>query len=452
MRRILRRVRSSIPQGELSRGVLTLVAGTGVAQLIVILSSPALTRLYSPSDYGVFAVATSVMSVLLVITCLRYEFAILLPEADVAAANVLALSLVTAVAMSAVAGVVLWLAGPWLLGFIGAPTLGPYVMLIPLGQLGGGAVAAFTFWAVRTKTFSDIAATRLTQSGALVSVQIGLGLGGYGAPGLLVGDVAGRISGSTRLARAAWRSHASSFRQVSRAGILIVARRYRRFPILSSPSALLSTSGLQAPLLLLVALYGPQVGGLYALADRLCSLPLTLVAGAVGQVFIAEAARLAREQPEELRPLFGRTTRSLARTALAPAILLAVAAPVFAGPVFGSDWRQAGVFVAILSPMFYLTFVATATGDVLSVLERQDLHLARELVRFCLLGGPIILAAALGLPPLGAIVALSAAGCLNYSLYALFSRRAILTYNPHLQPSPATGMEVIDERLGSPDL
>jgi O-antigen/teichoic acid export membrane protein len=366
-----------------------------------------------------------VLSLLLTITCLRYEFAIPLPEDDVAAANVLALCLVVALCLSSVAAVVLWMAGGSLLTFLGAPALGPYVMLIPLGQLGGGAVGALTFWAVRTRRFADIAAMRLTQSAVLVAAQVGLGLLGAGPPGLLVGDVSGRIAGSNRLAVAGWRSHASSFRQVSRAGMVAVARRYRRFPILSSPSALLNTLANQAPLLLLVALYSAPVGGQYALADRLCSLPLTLIAGAVAQVFVAESAQLAREQPEELRRLYRSTTLSLARTAFFPAVLLAVTAPFLAGLIFGSNWEQAGLYVAILAPMYYLTFVTTATGDVLSVLERQDLHLGRELLRFGFLASPIVVAAALGLPPVWAIVLLSVMGCVNYALYGVFSWRAI---------------------------
>jgi O-antigen/teichoic acid export membrane protein len=300
-------------------------------------------------------------------------------------------------------------------------------MLIPIGQFGGGSVGALTFWAVRTRRFADIATMRLTQSGVLVAAQVGLGLAGAGPPGLLAGDVAGRIAGSNRLALAAWRSHAASFRQVSRLGIANAARRYRRFPILSSPSAFLNTLANQAPLLLLVALYSAPVGGQYALADRLCSLPLTLIAGAVAQVFMAESAQLAREEPEELRRLYRATTLSLARTAFLPAILLAVAAPILAGPVFGSAWQQAGIFVAILAPMYYLTFVATATGDVLSVLERQDLHLGRELLRFFLLASPIVVAARLGLSPTLAIVLLSASGCVMYGIYGLFSWHAIET-------------------------
>jgi O-antigen/teichoic acid export membrane protein len=450
--RLVRRLRDFLLQGDLSRGIVTLVVGTGIAQLVVIASSPVLTRLYTPSDYGVFSVAMSILSILIAITCLRYEFAIPLPRADVDAANVLALSLLVALGMSVLAFVVLWIFGPTLLAVLGAGALGPYVMVLPFGQLGGGAVSALTLWAVRTKAFADITATRLTQAGALVIGQVGLGILGFGPPGLLLGDVAGRISGSSRLARAAWRTHASSLRQVSRPGVMVAARRYRRFPIFSSPSALLNTLAMQAPLLLLVAFYGPEVGGHYALADRLCSLPLALVASAVAQVFIAESSRLSRDDPPALRRLFTRTTRSLALTALGPAILLAILAPLLAGPVFGGDWQEAGLYVAILAPMYYFTFVATATGEVLSVLERQDLHLVREILRLGFLGGPILIAAAAGVSATAAIVILSAAGCLNYCLYAWFSWRAIVTFDPLRRRGGPDETEFLDEGLETAEL
>jgi O-antigen/teichoic acid export membrane protein len=428
-----------VPTGEFRRGVVTLVAGTGIAQIIVIASSPVLTRLYSPADFGVFAVGTSIVSVLIAVTCLRYEFAVTLPDSDVAAANVLAVSLIANVVMSAVVGFVLWLTGSALLGVFGASVLVPYIPLITLGQLGGGSVAALTNWAIRTKSFSHIAATRLTQSVSLVAVQIAFRAVGSGAPGLLLGDVAGRVAGLTRLSHSAWGKHASAFRAVSRAGIRSAAVRYRRFPLYSGPSALLTSLAFQAPVLLLVLVYGPISGGQYALAERACSIPLTLVAGAVGQVFLSRASDLARESPEALRVLFIRTTSSLIRSAIVPAALLAVAAPFLAAPVFGDAWHETGLFIAILAPMYCIAFAATATGDILYVLERQDLQLAREALRLGLLGGTIPLAGALHQTPIGAVIALSIAGSVTYSLYWLISWRAITSHRPPVATAPVRG-------------
>jgi O-antigen/teichoic acid export membrane protein len=429
----LRRIRG----GDFRRGVLTLVAGTGTAQLIVVASAPILTRLYPPEAYGTFAVATSIIAILISVTCLRYEFAIPLPESDATAANVLALAIVTDAAMTLVAGIGLFLVGPTLFAAMGLSVLAPYLVLMSIGQFGGGLVAALTAWAVRVKAFSTIAATRLTQAGSMVAVQIVLGYLGFGAGGLLTGDVAGRISGSTRLARGAWHTHAAELRRVSRSEIAAAARRYRRFPLLSSPSALLNVIGVQAPVLLFVGIYGAGAGGAFALADRICSIPLSLVSGAVGQVFLADAARLAGERLA-VRSLFVRTTRTLLLVGVGPAVLLMVLAPVLAGPVLGQDWELAGAFVAILTPMYLAAFVATATGDALYVVERQDLQLVREVLRLVLLGGAVPLAATVGLTTVGAAALLSVAGCLNYVLYGLISYRAIVVHERRASLGAAT--------------
>ena len=404
------------------------MAGTGVAQVIVIATSPILTRLYSPADFGAYSVAVSILSLLLTAACLRYEVAIPLPESDVTAADTLALSLVAVVGTSALTLVVLILIGPWLVDRLGAPGLAGYVLLLPLAQLGAGVGNALSGWALRVQDFSAIAATRVTQGITLVAVQLGLGALTAGPPGLLVGDVIGRSSGSLRLARSAWRTVLRIFRQVSRAGLLAAATRYRRFPIVTTWSAFLATLGQQAPLLLVVAFYGTEAGGEYGLAARIGALPLALIAASVSHVFVAEAARLTRTQPVGLRRLFGRTTRGLAAAALIPALAAMVLAPLLAAPLFGSPWAPVGIFIAILAPSFYLEFVIGATGDVLFVLERQGLHLVREILRFVLIGGAIPLASLFGLPAVGAIAMLSIGRSMTYLAYGVVSWRAIVRH------------------------
>jgi O-antigen/teichoic acid export membrane protein len=198
----------------------------------------------------------------------------------------------------------------------------------------------------------------------------------------------------------------------------------------------MNTLGEQAPLLLLVGIYGAAVGGQYALAGRVGALPVTLVAAAVSQVFVAETARLAREQPLAMRDMFGRTTRTLALLAIGPFVLMAVLAPILAGLVFGDAWRDAGLFVTILAPMFYLQLVTSPTGGTLDVLERQDLHLVREILRLVFVGGAALIAAATHSSPIVAVAIFSVAGCLTYIAYGLTSWRAITSHGSQLMATP----------------
>lgn len=415
------------PQGELTRGVVVLVFGTIAAQGLLVLMSPILTRLYAPADLGALSVYTAILSVLLTITCLSYELAIPLPEDRVVSANVLGLSLVANAATSAIAFVGLVIAGGGLLTSLGADRLAPYAPLIAVAQFAGGTVIALTAWAIRARRFTAIAGAQVVQSAGLMGGQISLGAIGAGPAGLVIGDVSARAISALSLSRAAWRERSLDVSGISRAGIGEAARRFRRFPILSTPSALLNTLGLQAPSLLVVGLYGAGVGGQLFLAQRIAAIPVTLLARSVGQVYVSEAARLAREDPSLLRGLFLRTTRSLLRSGAIPAIGVAVTAPVLFGPVFGDAWRDAGWYTAFLTPVYYLTLATSPTGATLDVLERQDLHLVRELMRLFAVGGAVVLAAALNLPALGAMALLSVAGCVTYSLYGLISWWAIVS-------------------------
>jgi O-antigen/teichoic acid export membrane protein len=143
---------------------MTVVSGTGVAQFVTIVASPVLSRIYSPSDFGIYSVAISIL-ILSVVTCLRYEFAIPLPKDEVAAANLLGLALLANLGMSAATGIILLLFGPWLLAAFGATVLTPYVGLLVLAQAGAGILSALTNWAIRAKSFSAIAVNALSQSG-----------------------------------------------------------------------------------------------------------------------------------------------------------------------------------------------------------------------------------------------------------------------------------------------
>lgn len=53
-------VKKFFPKGEFTRNVLTLMTGTTIAQAIPVAISPILTRIYTPQDFGIFALFVSI--------------------------------------------------------------------------------------------------------------------------------------------------------------------------------------------------------------------------------------------------------------------------------------------------------------------------------------------------------------------------------------------------------
>ena len=362
------------PKSAFARGVGVLVGGTAGSQLLVVLAAPLLTRLYTPEDFGVLAVYASLLGLIAVIASLRYELAIPLPEDAAEAANVAALSLILIGVNTLLAGVLTIFLRQPISSALGVPQLAPYLWLLPLGVLTGGVYNVFNYWAVRTKRFGTIAGTRIAQSLATLFIQLAtFKLGGIA---LLVGQVAGQSAGTVRLGRAAFAG--GGFSTVSWTGIKQAARRYQRFPLFSTWEGLANTAGLQLPPLLFAMLFGSAAAGLYSLANRVLSLPLSLIGNAIGQVFFSNAAEARRNG--QLGPLVAQLHSRLAHIGLPPAVIIMLIGADLFEFVFGAQWRQAGEFAQWMAPWLYLVFVSSPLSTLFAVTEKLKQGLAFQVI------------------------------------------------------------------------
>src|SRR5512136_775326 len=102
---------TSAPRSSFFTSVLKLVSGTTLAQLITILTAPIISRLFPPNAFGILSVFTSLITIVSVVICLRYEFAIVLPEKEEDAANLVGICALIALGISLLVGLFLLLFG-----------------------------------------------------------------------------------------------------------------------------------------------------------------------------------------------------------------------------------------------------------------------------------------------------------------------------------------------------
>jgi O-antigen/teichoic acid export membrane protein len=113
--------------------------------------------------------------------------------------------------------------------------------------------------------------------------------------------------------------------------------------------------------------------------------------------------------------------------------------------VFGSNWQEAGIYIRALGVMYLFQFVTSPTGSILDVLERQDLHLLRELFRLAITSGGVILAWKINAQPTLTITIYSMAGILSYIFYVSTSYYAIKVSARRSRPTkPAPPKAVIE--------
>ena len=362
-------IRALLPKDGFARGVSVLVGGTAGAQILLVLTAPILTRLYTPEDFGLLAVYASLLAIIGVISSLRYELAIPLPEDDVEAANVAVLSLLLLCISTAITTILVFMLGTNIAELLSVPVVANYLWLLPVGVLLSGAYSVFNYWSVRTKCFSAIAQTKLIQAIAMLAIQ--LATFKFGGIGLLLGQVAGQSAGTTSLARLALAMQA--FKQVSWVGVKKASGRYRRFPIFSSWGALINVASWQIPVLMLGAFFPPAIVGFYSLGLRLIQMPLNLIGVAISQVFFQFGAE-AHKKGDLSRLVEELSNRMLVLGLLPCMILMVIGADLFAF-VFGAEWREAGVFTQILAPWALVWFLSSSLSTVYAIQERQKQEL-----------------------------------------------------------------------------
>lgn len=353
------------------RGIVTLASASVLGQLIMLAAMPFLTRLYTPQDFGVFAVFSALMGVVLVISSWRYELAIPLPHSHKSASRLLLLALVTNILSALASVIVVSIFRFEIAEWTDTPLLASFLWLLPVAVLTGGTYKALNYWSIRNKDYRKIAATKITQSSANVVAQTLGGLIGVGAIGLIIGQIIGQSAGITRL----WKG--LSFRKMrgeaSKKHSLALLLRYRNFPKYDAPAATLNASSAQLPNVAMAFMFGPAAAGMYYLADRVLAVPMNIVSQAIGQVLFSQA----RDDIAD-GYLFKRAI-GIFLTLLLFVIILCVLVFIFAEPlfalVFGEKWRVSGVFAGWLIIGLSVQFLYSPLSTILMATNGQAANL-----------------------------------------------------------------------------
>ncbi|WAI01172.1 oligosaccharide flippase family protein [Methanogenium organophilum] len=358
-----------------AKDVLKLVTGTTFAQIIIVLSSPVLTRLYGPEAFGLLAIFTSIMGIIGIIACVRYELAIMLPDDDREAANLLGICLLCAVMVSILTIPIFYFGGDFLISLLQAPDLAPYLIIIPLFVFVNGVFLSLNYWNSRTKLFGRLSIANIISSVTGTGVKLGAGLAGYTTGGSLIGaNLIGSSVSTAVLGGQIWRDDRVLLREsISWKKMLEGLKRYKKFPLIDSGSALLNTLSWHLPTFILAAFFSPVIVGYYSLGFMVLQLPMTLIGGSISQVFFQQAS--VEYRSGDLASFVETISEVLLKVGLLPMLIVGIVGPDIFSVVFGSAWEEAGLYAQILSFWTIIWFLYAPLSTIYVVLEKQSFGL-----------------------------------------------------------------------------
>lgn len=377
MKSLLEKVNAKLnAQGGFLKAVSVLVGGTAFAQLIGFLCLPFLTRLYSPEDYSILGVYIAMVSILSVISCLRFDIAIPIPQQEDEGKALLLLALLSNTIFFVVLYLALFLIHPFIQDFKIIKQLSYWIWLVPFGVYISGLYSALQYWATRHKRFKDIAQTRMTQAvfGNGTSLATGAIWGGFW--GLILGQILNFSGGLIKLAISAKKD----LSLVKSNPLKDTFSKYSHFPKFSTFEALANTSATQLPLIIIASVaLGPEVGYLM-MAMKILMVPMGLIGSSISQVYLADVNN-------HKRSLYKYTIKIIVKIfklALVPFFVLMLVSPALCGYIFGSDWSTVGKYISLMTPWFFMQILYSPISMALHVVGRSKEAMFLQIFGFVL--------------------------------------------------------------------
>jgi len=362
---------------EYYKNIAVLMSGTTLAQSVLILISPILTRIYTPADFAILALFTSFTAVFGAIASGRYELAIVLPKDEKEAIQIFNLSAVLSFGSGVLLAVIIFFFHDIILIMVNNAAFSFYLYFVPIAVFLIGLFNALNYYFIRNREFKIVSKVKIIRqlSGAFFQLLWGVVL--YGPFGLVGGRIFLHLTGDIYLIKQIKRIK-NHIALINKNKIKELAKRYINFPKFSLTSQLSNTLSVNINLIFISYLFGDTTLGLYALVDRVLNLPVNIIGSSFGQVFLQKAndEKLSSGKADKI---YIETLKKLV------VIGFLIFFPAFWGVkylfglVFGAKWALAGMYAQIIMPLLFMRFIASPLSMINIVFEKQNIAMYWQL-------------------------------------------------------------------------
>ncbi|HBC3535260.1 TPA: oligosaccharide flippase family protein [Vibrio vulnificus] len=341
-----------------------LLSGTLVAQVLVFSITPILTRLYSPKEFGELSLFISIVSVLAVISSLRYNRAIIVSKFDKYAIPITWLGgVVTFVffMILLIAISTLYLSNS---DIIASQSI-VFLILIPFSVLFAGKLELFNCLSIRFGDFANVAKAKVALT--LTTLVTQLSFYYLGSAALIFGHFLGQLVGF--IVNSYKYKNEVIKHKIDKKKSIALAKRYKEFPIYSTWEALANAVGNNIPVFIFATLFSSTAAGYFALTFKVLNIPMTLLGAAIGQVFFSRAAKAYHNGG--LNVITEKLFYFLINIGMIPAIMITILSADIFSIVFSEQWLTSGYYAQVMTPWLFFVFISSPLSSLISISENQ---------------------------------------------------------------------------------
>lgn len=345
------------------KNFLRVASANAGSQFVILAFTPLLTRLFSPTEFGLAAIFTTLLNVTAAI-CI-WKFDRIIPNSkqsdEVAILSLAGFSFL--LSYSFLILVLIAYASPLYSIWQGFEQLGVLLYLLPIAIFFVGMRDLCHSWHVWKSDMVPVSNGRWFYALSYISFSLALGVFGCVYYGLVGGRViAFAIAGFYLIYSC--RKILRSFARISFDNLKSIL--YKAIPLASQSCAvtLLNTFSKSLVIVLLSQLFGLVVVGQYALVTRLVLTPMQVITKSLGLSFWSRAAELARQQSyKKLQKLYLKVIAAMMALAFA-VVSIALFSPIYLPTILGSEWAGTGQILIAALPLLVGNIIFASTNHL----------------------------------------------------------------------------------------
>jgi O-antigen/teichoic acid export membrane protein len=376
---MLKRLWTSLFSNEIYRNSTKLFLGHAASQTLVFLSGPILSRLYSPSEFGHYALLSSIAGTISIISTGCYEVASLTVKQEKEANILSLLSIFLSFATSIVSAIILSLlfikSGAWKESILDAGW-----GLVPLFVFIQGVYNTTNYTLNRQKKYNTMSLSKGIRSAFMIPLQILFGIKDIFS-GLYLGMLAGHLTGMAFQMKDSITGYISTFHKTNTTEALKTAKTNYKFPLFFMPEQLINSVSAHAPVFFLTIFFTENIVGLFSLPRRFLSAPIVLIGNSLGQIYFRDAS-FNRNNKQELAKTTASLFRFLFRLGVIPFSFLIIFGDIAVQFTFGTGWELSGLYTMILSPYLFMLLLGSPLSNIFAVTGKQKLSMLISIYLF----------------------------------------------------------------------
>ena len=358
---MIKRLFKRIEYSEYANNFKILATGTLLSQIILVLTSPFITRLYSPEVFGIFSIFVAIVSVVTPIACGRYDVALVV-EKEKNGDSLFFLCVIVGFAVSLFLLIIFFIGEEQFKKLLSAEKLHFWWYSIPLVVFLQSIILALYSYANRYKHYSIISKASVVKSIINLLFILGLGFAGFSSNGLFIAEI---LSSIIIVIFLIW-IYKNFFKKLTLESIkelVILAEKYKKFPLYQASGTIINSLRAMLPIFFLAYYFPSEFVGYYALVLKVIFFPLSFISKSVSMLHLKKVSEIIYNKSNAVRYLIS-ITLILTAIIIVPMILIIAFGPQIFSFIFGLEWTVAGEFASILMPGLSIIFIVSALSPV----------------------------------------------------------------------------------------